>query len=174
MGPLPAFLEINVNRIAGPSDLVSKLEVIQDLIANHDVGDNLFDASSEIKDLVSHLKSPGQGVNPVTIAGINPQTGYRKKISICRLWLTGPALTVSDGQQRSGIGVPPVESVRKDVTLIVWDGTDENPNILQVVRLEENDFTEALSQLFPLRELWVESSASKVNTDLLVRMIKGQ
>lgn len=163
-----------MDRITGPSDLTSRLEAIEQMLAEGDVGDNIYNAHSDLKDLIAHLKDPGKGVNPVTVPGVNPQTGYKKNISLARIWLDRPATAVDDGQQRAGVGVPPVEERQKDVTFIVWDGPPEKPNILQVVKINERDFTEALAQVFPLRELWVESGASKVNTDLLIRMLRGQ
>ena len=175
-----------MDRITGPTDLVTRLEGMTDKLAAHEKlplmttgyparsADLVSQIHSELNDLIAHLKEPGKGVNPVTIPGVNPQTGQKKNVSIARIWLDTPAKTVSDGQQRAGIGVPPVEERHKDVTLVVWDGPPEKPNILQVLKISEHDFVQALAQVFPLRELWVESGASKVNADLLIRMLRGQ
>ena len=124
-----------------------------------------------IESLIADLEKPGKGVNPVTIPGVGKH-GQKANLTVARLWLDGPAPVVSDGQQRAGVGVPPVERRQKFVTAMIWDGSPENPNIVGTVKLNEDDLIQALSQVFPLRELWESSKAGEINGDLLLKMMK--
>ncbi len=163
-----------MERITKPEDLIKQLQEIKEIFVAKGE-DALYDGIAALRDLINHLKEPRNGVNPATVSGVKPRSGYKANVSIMRLWLQTPVKSVADGQQRTGINTEPLfEENRKDVTLAIWDGHPDKPNLLEVVRIAEKDFIEALSQAFPRRELWVESGVENVNTDLLIKLLKGE
>ena len=135
-------------------------ELVAQLVAlKKDIEANCPEAATRLQDITTQLLTPGRPENPITIKGKKVGTATPIFLTIMRLWLEGPAKTVDDGQQRAGVGVKPVETLDKKMSVMVWEGDPSNP-LIGGVEIKEDEFVRAIAQLFPRRELWNQPDAA--------------
>lgn len=115
-----------------------------------------------------------QGINPVTFNGkrgflegtgegftvtgsIQRNSDEQVHVSIGRMHLGVPKTSgsVPEGQQRLSTAAQLMGKLlnEKWVTVVLWNGSPDAPNILGHVVLDEEHFVEGLKHLFPNKEL---------------------
>lgn len=87
-------------------------------------------------------------INPITVRGVKSRLSKEPiNLSIGRIWITstGERKEVRDGVHR----LHPDEVLNKYITVIAWDGDDNEPHALAEMLLDEDNFLRGLQHLFP-------------------------